>query len=339
MKEAHWQFYPIDKFNSWINQWDLLNKQTHYTPLLDSDFILPLISAFSTGKEKIAIHGSDSKPEAMAIIVESSIGNWSTFQPSQAPIGCWLQNRNKTTEFYMESLRKELPFPALCFSITQQDPDILAKPQQSKLLTIPYIETARVSLTGTFDDYWGSRGKNLRQNLNKQRNRLTREGFSTKLITLTKAEDINASIEAYGNLESAGWKSEGNTAISINNVQGQFYVDMLTRFASRKKCMVYQYWYNEDLVATDLCITGGGAIIILKTTYDETIKISSPALLMRQDAFRELFEIKYIQRVEFYGKVMEWHTRWSDEVRQMYHINSYSMAGTFFRKIKKIIRK
>ena len=43
---------------------------------------------------------------------------------------------------------------------------------------------------------------------------------------------------------------------------------------------------------------------------------------MRQ-AFKALFDSKRIQRIEFYGKIMEWHSRWSDEARTMYHINCY----------------
>lgn len=337
MKQGQWRLYPIKEFTSWIEQWDLLNSQTHYTPLLDSDFVIPLIDAFATGNEKIAIYGDNNAPEAMSIIAKSGIGNWSTFQPSQAPIGCWLQKENKTTEFYMQSLRKKLPFPSLCFSITQQDPYILAEPKQSSLQTVPYIDTARVTLKGSFDEYWAARGKNLRQNLNKQRNRLSREGFETKLVTISKSDDVKVAVEAYGKLESAGWKSEGDTAVSINNIQGKFYIDMLKRFAKKNRGVIYQYWYNNNLVATDLCITGDSAIIILKTTYDETIKLSSPALLMRQDSFRKLFEQKDINRVEFYGKVMEWHTRWSDEVRQMYHLNSYSISGNLLKDIKNII--
>ncbi len=339
MKSAQWRLYPIEEFNSWISRWDKLNNQANYTPLLDSDFISPLLDAFATGNEKIAVCGNDSAPEAIAIIVQVGTGNWSTFQPSQAPIGCWLQKRDRMTEFYMQSLRKVLPFPALCFSITQQDPDTLAEPEQCSLQTVPYIETARVTLSGSFDEYWASRGKNLRQNLNKQRNRLTREGIITKLITLTKAEEVKTAIGAYGNLESSGWKSEGNTAICISNPQGTFYVDMLTRYANRGQCVIYQYWYNEKLAAMDLCITGGGSIIILKTTYDETIKISSPALLMRQDAFRDLFEEREIKRVEFYGRVMEWHKRWSNEIRNMYHINSYSKIGKYLKKLQSLANK
>lgn len=338
MKDPQWHLYPVKDFHLWAQRWDMLNNETHYTPLLDSDFVSPLINSFATGNEKIAIYGDADIPEAMAIITQSGVGNWSTFQPSQAPIGCWLQKKDKSTDFYMESLRKRLPFPSVCFSITQQDPDILAKPEQNSLQAVPYIDTARVTLTGSFDDYWAARGKNLRQNLNKQRNRLKREGFKTKLVSLMSPYEVESAIEAYGKLESAGWKSEGDTAISINNTQGQFYADMLKRFANKSKSVIYQYWYNDELVATDLCITGNGAIIILKTTYDETIKVSSPALLMRQDAFRELFTQEGIERVEFYGKVMEWHTRWSDEIRNMYHVNSYSGSGHILKKLQSFFK-
>jgi hypothetical protein len=44
---------------------------------------------------------------------------------------------------------------------------------------------------------------------------------------------------------------------------------------------------------------------------------------MREEACRRLFEEGRIRRIEFYGKVMEWHTRWTDEVRTMYHLNYY----------------
>ena len=71
-------------------------------------------------------------------------------------------------------------------------------------------------------------------------------------------------------------------------------------------------------------------MVILKTTYDESYKNLSPAFLMRQDQFRRLFEDNEnainqnaISRIEFYGKVMEWHTRWTENVRTLYHLTVY----------------
>jgi hypothetical protein len=74
----------------------------------------------------------------------------------------------------------------------------------------------------------------------------------------------------------------------------------------------------------DLCIEGNGSLIGLKTTYDETLSDNtSPAFLMRHEIVRQLFSDNQINKYEFYGRVVEWHTKWSDEVRTMYHINEY----------------
>ena len=44
---------------------------------------------------------------------------------------------------------------------------------------------------------------------------------------------------------------------------------------------------------------------------------------MRQDELKALWAEGRIRRVEFYGKVMEWHTRWTDQSRTLYHLNCY----------------
>jgi hypothetical protein len=63
---------------------------------------------------------------------------------------------------------------------------------------------------------------------------------------------------------------------------------------------------------------------VLKTAYDESIGNGlSPALLMREEATRAIFGAGRVARIEFYGRVMEWHLRWTDEVRVMYHLNAY----------------
>jgi hypothetical protein len=45
--------------------------------------------------------------------------------------------------------------------------------------------------------------------------------------------------------------------------------------------------------------------------------------LLRQDAYRQLFDEGRIRRIEFYGRVMEWTKRWTDCRRTLYHVNAY----------------
>jgi CelD/BcsL family acetyltransferase involved in cellulose biosynthesis len=319
-----WTFYPVTELNQHRLSWDKLNAETARTPILSTDFILPLLTHFAGKKDRLALCGDVSNPDAMAIITERKFGVWETLQPSQVPLGLWLQRRNLSTPILMEQMRKALPFPTLLFGITQQDPDLLPRPEsQGKLVTLDYIQTARVTIKSSFEDYWAERGKNLRQNLKRQRNRLERENTQIELRVIQSADQIEQAIVDYGKLESAGWKNAGGTAIHIDNEQGKFYRDMLINFCQHQNARVFQYLYDGQLVATDLCIKDDHSLIILKTTYDETITTSSPAMLMRQDAFETIFNERWVDKIEFYGKVMDWHTKWSDEIRMLYHINRY----------------
>jgi len=140
-------------------------------------------------------------------------------------------------------------------------------------------------------------------------------------------------VEDYGRLESSGWKAGKGTAVSADNAQGRYYRAMLEALASRNagsriSSSIYRYYFNEQLVAMDLCVEDAGSIVVLKTSYDESVPSNwSPTLLMREEATRALFDAGRFARIEFYGRVMDWHLRWTDEVRTMYHVNYYRWPG------------
>jgi Acetyltransferase (GNAT) domain len=322
-----WTLHPVTVFSQYQTQWDTLNLEGINTPLLDSRFVVPLLHYFAGENDRLAICGSTDKPDAMAIITQRKFGVWETLQPSQAPLGLWLQRLTIPTAQLLESLRPCLPFPTMLVGITQQDPDLLPRPaHEGKLSTLDYIETARISVIGSFEDYWATRGKNLRQNLKRQRNRLERENISNTLKILVEEAAMPQAVVDYGRLESAGWKYNNGTAVNINNIQGCFYRDMLINFCNSQNSLVFQYYYHDQLVASDLCIHNNNTLVILKTTYRENVLATSPALLMRQEAFEYVFNSQLVEKIEFYGKVMDWHTKWTEEMRMLYHINYQILA-------------
>jgi CelD/BcsL family acetyltransferase involved in cellulose biosynthesis len=202
------------------------------------------------------------------------------------------------------------------------DPDVLPRPTPSPDVdTLEYIETARVSIGGTFDEYWARRGKNLRHNLKRQRNQLAKAGIECRVRAITTVTDVQAAIAGYSHLESSGWKSTTGTAVCVDNVQGRFYRELMEEHCSAGHGRIYQFWCGDKLAATDLCIDHEGTFVVLKTTYDESMTTISPALLMREEYFRDIFNEGFA-RVEFYGKVMDWHRKWTDEIRTMYHLNT-----------------
>lgn len=315
---------PVTDFPSVAPLWDDINRAQYRHPLLESRFVASALRHLGTGKEQIVVYGNVEEPDAIAIMVPQRLGVWNTFQPSQSPLGAVILRTHSDAAAMVDAMLAGLPASVQLLSVTQQDPDIVARPADTpRLRTLDYIETARITVASDFADYWAGRGRNLRHNMKRQRNSLERDGIKPRLEILTNPDTMAAGVASYGELESKGWKAEEGTAIHPDNVQGRFYTELLEQYAGTGNAAIYRYYYNEDLTSVDLCVSNATTMVILKTTYDESIRTSSPALLMRQDYFQPLFDQRRIERIEFYGRVMDWHTKWSDEIRSMYHINAY----------------
>jgi CelD/BcsL family acetyltransferase involved in cellulose biosynthesis len=321
----NWTIVPASEFARHAEQWHQLNRQGPRSPLFELDFVQPLLAEFGSGAEMLAICRDGKLVVAMAIMTPARRGAWATFQPSQAPLGMWMSLHGADLDALLATLMRKLPGLPLVVGLTQCDPLLLARPAAaSAVQTADYIDTARITVAGSFDEYWAARGKNLRANLKKQRARMVKEDIVPRMDTLTTPQQMAEAIAEYGRLESAGWKAQGGTAIHPDNAQGRFYRSMLEGFCRRGAGTVIRYFFNGQVVAMNLCIEGDGIMIVLKTTYDESVPSHySPAFLMREETCQLMFAEQKYKSLEFYGKVMEWHLKWTDEVRTLYHVNSY----------------
>jgi CelD/BcsL family acetyltransferase involved in cellulose biosynthesis len=321
----NWRLYPAMRFDALAPHWSALHAAGPAAPMLAPAFVSALLAQFADGRELLALCEDRDGPCAAAVLAPQGAGRWATFQPAQAPLGLWLQRPGLDTGSLLAGLTGALPGFALQLGLTQCDPLLLPRlPDAGRTRSLDYIATARIDVEGSFDDYWSARGKNLRNNLKKQRSRLAADGIEPRLEVVTQAEEMAAAVADYGRLEGAGWKARSGTAVDAGNGQGRFYTRMLEAFAVEDGARAYRYWFGERLVAMDLCILERDTIVILKTSYDESLGSAlSPALLMREEACRGLFDEGRIARIEFYGRVMEWHTRWTDQVRTLYHLNHY----------------
>lgn len=322
-----WTILPAREFAAHQAEWDELQARCMPVPFLESSFIQPLLQVFAQGNERLVLGRRGTQLSAAAIVVPKGMGRWETLQPSQLPLGAWLGAADEDMATAALSLLPRLPGFALSLGITQSDPMLTRRPADGATVqTQDYVETAHVLVQGEFGAYWEARGKNLRQNTRKQRNKLAADGISAHLDCLRTPESMAEAIADFGRLESAGWKADTGTAVAPDNDQGRFYTLMLRSFAAHRRARVYRYRFGDKVVAMDLCIVRGEMIVILKTAYDESYRTVSPSVLMREDEFFALFAEARFGRIEFYGKVMEWHTRWTELRRMLFHTTVYRMA-------------
>jgi CelD/BcsL family acetyltransferase involved in cellulose biosynthesis len=318
----HWTLQPASRLSEIVSEWDAVSRQAGALPFLEARFLLPLLDTFGSRGVRVAIACRGDRPVAAALLRGDGLGRIRTWQPSQLPLGPWLVAQGEDPLKLATSLLAETLPGTLALGLTQIDPRWNPRPACGPCFdTLDYVDTAWVDVGGTFDDYWEARGKNLRSNMRKQRSKLEAEGTPPLLETLTRPDEVAAAIVDYGRLEGAGWKGDRGTAVEADNDQGRFYGAMLREFCAAGRGRIWRLKFADKTVAMDLCIESDDTLVILKTAYDSEYRNVSPAFLLKQQAFQQVFDEGRIRRIEFYGKVMEWHTRWTEQSRMLYHAN------------------
>jgi hypothetical protein len=335
-----WEYHPAEQhFATSAQHWDALNHSCYNHILMDSRFVGASLRCFG-GDQVLMATTENFASGGMALLSKTGPGIWQTFQPAQVPLGLLMLGRDQAIQETMMELLSSLPGPAVQLGIMQQDPDfspLSAIPSGPRVEFLDYIQTPRLIISGSFEEYWDSRSKNLKHNLTRQRKRLAEQGRRLDLLVHRDPESVRGAVREFGLLESKGWKGQEGTAIEEINLQGQFYREVLEAFCATGEGLVYQLALDGKVVASDLCLARGGMLVVLKTAYDETIEKVSPALLMRQDILQVLFEEKMIRVVEFYGKVLDWHLKWTDQVRGMYHVNLF--RNTLVARLRGLVKR
>jgi CelD/BcsL family acetyltransferase involved in cellulose biosynthesis len=319
-----WKLVPAKQLAALAAQWDALQASTLPHAFLRSDFLLCLLDQFGQGSELLAYREEGGGWTAALLIQPQGKGRWNSFQPSQLPLGPVLLPKDEDIEASLQALLRALPGMALAVGLTQLDS--LAHPGPfggPRLRSQHYIDTAWVDVENGFEAYWEGRGKNLRQNTRKQLKKVEATGSTPRLELIDTPEPVARAIEQYGMLERSGWKAERGTAISVDDAQGRFYRQALESAAAAGRTRIYRYWFGDEVVAMDLCVHQDDCLVILKTAYQQAHQAVSPSTLMRAEQFKTLFDEGRFKRIEFFGRVMEWHTRWTENSRQLFHLTAY----------------
>ena len=296
--------------------WDGLNAELYTSnPYFDSNFIGPLLTYFATGKERLCVHHGETGIDGLVIVSPDQLAKWSLFLADQMQITPILLR-------YPENLASLLcylnGFP-VALDLPCQDP--INSPLQDALQgllwgPVPHAHTISVNLDGDFEKYVASRSKGLRYNIKKRFKKVKEAGFAIHIERVTEPGEMQAAVSRFGAIESKGWKGASGTAVHIDNVQGQFYTSVLKNFAQQGKACIYELYFDDTLVAMELCIASPHMLILLKTTHDESQSSFSPGRLLLYLLLEDQFQTKQVKKIEFYTNAdineLAWatHDRW-----------------------------
>ena len=275
-----WEMYAAKaEFPRFAKEWDQLNGALFSGhPFFDSRFIGPLLDFFGNGKEQLCIHRTNGVMSGALILQSDGFGRWSSFRPSQAQATAILLSEAGQ----LESLFRRLPGFAWSIELYAADPRYSPDFSRLELVNIASVNAHTIGiLSGLgFTEYWDQRSKNLKANVRRYFNRAEKECATPELSEISDCAEMSAGVRRFGELETAGWKGVKGTAVSIDNPQGAFYSEVLSRFAQSNQAAIYELRVGEQLAASRLVISNGQMCIILKTTYDESLSRFAPGRVL-----------------------------------------------------------
>lgn len=322
-----WQIIPLENgLGQWRGAWDELNNRLYGGhPFRDSRFMDALLRYFAKGSEQLCIHRTGAKIDGLLVIYCRRAGVWSQFVPDQAQSAPVLIERADL----LKDLFAVLPGPAWSIELMSQDPHfappvLLGENAASRMQ--PHALTMNIELSDSFENYWKNRSKNLAKNVRRYENHIRDHFDASELRILTAPGAMRDAVARYGKLETSGWKNHAGTAVNIENVQGQFYAEVMARFAETGQAEVAEYWLGEKLAASRLLVSGGDLTIILKTSYDESLSKFAPGRLLLKDYLKHAFAEKKVSTVEFYTNATPDQLAWATGQRHISHVMLFRSA-------------
>jgi hypothetical protein len=311
-----WQIHQLaGHLGTYRKQWDALNAELFAAhPYYDSLFIEPLLKHFADGRERLCVHERNGVVDAMLIVTRLKRGVWSLFVPEQAQIAPILARHPAD----LRQLLSRLGRFTLGLECSYQDPENSPLSDSTSGLSMnvaDHSRTIRVRIDSSFEAYWNARSSNLRKSIKRRARRVKDSGFTTHLACLEESAAMREAVERFGVLESAGWKGKDGTAVSIDNAQGQFYLDVMTGFAAAGRASVYALYFNDDVVAMQLALLSPGMLLLLKTSYDESRASFGPGRLLHYQLLEHEFARRRVGTVEFYTNADNDQAAWATHER------------------------
>ncbi len=164
---------------------------------------------------------------------------------------------------------------------------------------------------GGIDEVLGRTDAKFRANVRRRRRKLEGKGE----VTFERLDHADVdTLQAFYELEQAGWKGERGTAIGCDKSTRLFY-DRIAYWAEAQRCLsMYVLRLDGRPVAMHYGLTWGDRYFLPKPAFDETHRECSPGQLLVQEVLNDCVE-RGLGEFDFLGPWMDWKADWTEHVR------------------------
>ena len=154
------------------------------------------------------------------------------------------------------------------------------------------------------DEWWRTLPVNMRNSIRKARRRIEACGGSE--VVVSTAAELPAAYGQFVALESSGWKGAEATSLSHRPAWCELFGAFL---GGTGTAQVRSLFVGERLAASQICVTVGGSLVLIKVAYDELLAHLSPGNVLMANLVEECCEDPAVDRIDC-TVWQSWHQRW-----------------------------
>ncbi len=187
------------------------------------------------------------------------------------------------------------------------------------------LDSPWLELPSSWEELRGTVSRGLRSQLGRRRRALERAG-ALELRVVTGGPNFDRDLEAFLNLEAAGWKGRTGTAILCSANTERLYREFARAAASNAWLRLYMLELDGELIAADYGCAVAGAGSLIKTAFSEPHSRFSPGLVLRAAVLHSCIE-EGLHGYYFHGEADQYKRRWTQGMRP--HIDIWAYRRLF----------
>ena len=221
-------------------------------------------------------------------------------------------------EASLRNMMTELNVAFLSFSYVAHDSRLARAFASTKLLHhIDACESAPfVDCTGSWDEYWKSRGKSRTEWARRERRLM--EDTSTRFVCLTAWDEIAPQFHALLEIEASGWKGQEGSAIIQSAPTLAFYTASAQAWAKVGALKLFVLYLQDTPIAFEMNVQTGDRLNCVKHGYLVQHAKQGPGQVLRIQVLKWAFAQPDIKCFDMFGPATDAKMKWATGVEELF---------------------